>query len=330
MSSQMRAVEIVRPGGPEVLEIKTRTIPSPSLRQILIKVEAAGINRPDVLQREGKYPPPPGASDIPGLEVAGTVAACGDDVHAYVEGDKVMALVPGGGYAEYVAVDERHAIPVPGSLTVTEAAAVPETFFTVWHNVFDRGALKKGERFLVHGGSSGIGTTAIQLAREFGAEVFATAGSAEKCQSCLDLGAAHAINYREEDFVTVIGDRTGKSGVDLILDMVGGDYIGRNYQAAAMDGRIVQIAFLGGAVTEANFANLMMKRLVHTGSTLRARSDDFKADLANALRLHVLPLLDERKVFPVMDTIFPFSQIQAAHQRMDEGQHIGKIVVQMD
>ncbi|MDP2732157.1 MAG: NAD(P)H-quinone oxidoreductase, partial [Hoeflea sp.] len=299
----------------------------PGSRELLVKVMAAGVNRPDCLQRQGVYPPPPGASDIPGLEIAGEVAAVGAAVTLFKPGDRVCALVAGGGYAEYCTVNETNALPAPNSLTMTEAAAIPETFFTVWHNVFQRGGLKQGETFLVHGGTSGIGTTAIQLAKAFGARVLATAGSETKCAAMLDLGADLAINYRDTDFVEAVRQATDGKGADLILDMVGGDYINRNYQAAAVDGRIVQIAFLNGRRAEADFSLLMMKRLTHTGSTLRARDIGFKAAIAAELHQHVWPLLNERKVLPVMDSIFPLDQASAAHQRMEDGDHIGKIVL---
>mgnify|MGYP003644438214 CR=1 len=325
----MRAIEIREPGGPEVLQITTRDKPVPGKSELLVKVFAAGINRPDCLQRQGAYPPPPGASDIPGLEIAGEVSAVGSAVTRFKPGDRVCALVPGGGYAEFCCVDETNALPAPGSLTMTEAAAIPETFFTVWHNVFQRGGLKAGETFLVHGGTSGIGTTAIQLAKAFGAKVIATAGSEAKCAAMLELGADHAINYRDTDFVEAVKEATQGKGADLILDMVGGDYITRNYQAAAVEGRIVQIAFLRGRKAEVDFSLLMMKRLSHTGSTLRARDIGFKAGIADELRQHVWPLLSERTVLPVMDSIFPMDQASAAHQRMEDGDHIGKIVLDM-
>lgn len=325
----MNAVVIDKPGGPRVLTVRRRTVPEPKSGEILIKVEAAGVNRPDVLQRTGAYPPPKGASDLPGLEVAGEVVAAGPDTGRWRLGDMVCALTPGGGYAEYCIVPEGHALPVPSGFTAVEAAALPETFFTVWHNVFQRGGLKAGERFLVHGGSSGIGTTAIQLAKAFGATVFVTAGSKEKCEACLGLGADHAINYRDQDFVEETDRLTDGAGIDLILDMVGGDYVSRNYRAAAMDGRIVQIAFLGGAKVEADFSKLMMKRLTHTGSTLRARSVVFKSGLAAELEKHVWPLLDARKIAPVMDAIFPLQDAWRAHERMERGEHIGKIVLEV-
>lgn len=325
----MRSIEIRQPGGPEVLTLATRDKPVPGETELLIKVAAAGVNRPDCLQRQGAYPPPPGASDIPGLEIAGEVEAAGAGVKGFKPGDQVCALVPGGGYAEYCTVDETNALLAPAALTMTEAAAIPETFFTVWHNVFQRGGLKSGETFLVHGGTSGIGTTAIQLAKAFGARVLATAGSEAKCAAMRDLGADLAINYRDTDFVEAVMDATGGKGADLILDMVGGDYINRNYKAAAVEGRIVQIAFLKGRQAEVDFSLLMMKRLTHTGSTLRARDIAFKAGIAQELRQHVWPLLSDRKVLPVMDSIFPLEQASAAHRRMEDGEHIGKIVLDM-
>ncbi|HET9538156.1 MAG TPA: NAD(P)H-quinone oxidoreductase, partial [Mesorhizobium sp.] len=263
----MTAVAITEPGGPLVLRPERRNVPAPRPGQILIRVRAAGVNRPDVFQRKGVYPPPPGASDLPGLEVAGEIAVAGDGVTRWKVGDQVCALTPGGGYAEYCVVHESNALPLPAGFTFTEAAALPETFFTVWHNVFERGGLQKGETLLVHGGSSGIGTTAIQLASAFGATVLATAGSAEKCAACVKLGASHAINYKTEDFVAVVKEITGGKGADVILDMVAGDYVSRNYDAAAVDGRIVQISTQGGAVASADFSKLMVKRLTHTGST---------------------------------------------------------------
>jgi putative PIG3 family NAD(P)H quinone oxidoreductase len=323
----MTVVAISEPGGPLVLKPERRPVPHPGPGEILIRVRAAGVNRPDVLQRQGAYPPPPGASDLPGLEASGEVAAVGDGVQRWRSGDKVTALTPGGGYAEYVVVHETNALPIPHGFTFTEAAAIPETYFTVWHNVFERGALKSGETLLVHGGSSGIGTTAIQLAHARGAYVVTTAGSADKCEACLRLGADRAINYGEEDFVTAVKEATDGRGADVILDMVGGDYISRNYEAAAVDGRIVQIAFLGGPKATADFSRLMIKRLVHTGSTLRPRTVEFKAHIASELERHVWPLLAERRVAPVMDMILPLREAWRAHERMEEGANIGKIVL---
>ena len=325
----MTAISISRPGGPEVLAAEARPTPQPAADEILVKVAAAGVNRPDVIQRLGQYPPPPGVTDIPGLEIAGEVVSRGRDVTRWKLGDKVMALVPGGGYAEYCPVHEANALPIPEGLSITEAAAVPETFFTVWHNVFERGGLKSGETLLVHGGTSGIGTTAIQLAAAFGADVFATAGSADKCAACQRLGAKRAINYREEDFVAAVKEATGGRGADVILDMVGGDYIPRNYEAAAQDGRIVQIAFLKSPKVEVDFRRLMLKRLTHTGSTLRARDVGFKARLAEALRSKVWPLIASGRVRPVMDSSFPLKRAADAHARMEEGGHIGKIVLEV-
>ena len=323
----MKAIEIQQPGGPEVLQLAQRPDPSPGAGELLIGVKAAGVNRPDCMQRRGGYPPPPGASDIPGLEVAGEVVALGSGASAFSVGDQVCALVPGGGYAELCTVHESNALPLPDGFSSSEAAAIPETYFTVWHNVFQRGGLKAGETLLVHGGSSGIGTTAIQLASAFGAKVITTAGTEDKCQACRSLGAELAINYRETDFVEAVKEHTGGNGANVILDMVGGDYVGRNYQAAAVEGRVVQIAFMGGPVAEANFAQLMLKRLVHTGSTLRPRTIEFKAGIAADLKREVWPLLARREVAPIMDTIFPLERAAAAHARMEEGEHIGKIVL---
>ncbi|WP_099865640.1 NAD(P)H-quinone oxidoreductase [Pararhizobium haloflavum] len=325
----MKAVEITKPGGPDVLAIVDRPMPEPGAGEVLIAVKAAGINRPDCLQRVGAYPPPPGASDIPGLEVAGQIAAVGEGVTAWSVGEAVCALIAGGGYATHCVAHEGSVLPIPGDLSMAEAAAVPETFFTVWHNVFERGGLKGGETLLVHGGTSGIGTTAIQLAKAFDARVIATAGSKEKCEVCRDLGADHAINYREEDFVDAVKAVTDGHGADVILDMVGGDYISRNYSAAAIEGRIVQIAFLNGRKAEADFSKLMMKRLTHTGSTLRARDAAFKARLAAELKSSVWPLIASGRVKPVMDTILPFEDVKAAHARIEDTSHIGKIVLEM-
>ncbi|WP_448116725.1 NAD(P)H-quinone oxidoreductase [Mesorhizobium amorphae] len=325
--AKMTAVAISTPGGPMVLKPEKRDVPAPEAGEILIRVHAAGVNRPDVMQRKGAYPPPPGASDLPGLEVAGEVAALGEGAARWRIGDQVCALTPGGGYAEYVRVHASNALPLPAGFTYTEAAAVPETYFTVWHNVFERGALKAGETLLIHGGSSGIGTTAIQLASALGAYVIATAGSADKCDACLKLGADRAVNYREEDYVKAVKDATGGKGADVILDMVGGDYVGRNYDAAAVEGRIVQIATQAGAVAAADFSKLMVKRLVHTGSTLRPRTIEFKGSVAAALETQVWPLLASRRVAPVMDMIFPLKEAWRAHERMEEGDNIGKIVL---
>ncbi len=326
MTDMMTAIEIAEPGGPDVLRPTQRPIPVPGHGQILIRVAYAGVNRPDALQRAGSYAPPPGASDLPGLEASGTVAAVGPGVTAWKEGDAVCALLPGGGYAEYVVTSADHALPVPKVLDMAAAACLPETFFTVWTNVFMRGGLAAGERFLVHGGSSGIGTTAIQLAAHFGARVFATAGSAEKCAACAKLGAERTINYRDEDFVEVL---KAEGGAHLILDMVGGDYIPRNVRALADDGRLVQIAFLAGPKVELNFAQIMARRLTVTGSTLRPQSDAAKAKIADGLRAHVWPLLEAGRVAPVMDSTFPLADAAKAHARMESSEHIGKIVLQV-
>lgn len=327
LPDKMTAVAISTPGGPLVLKAERRDVPEAGEGEILIRVRAAGVNRPDVLQRKGAYPPPPGASDLPGLEVAGEVAALGAGVKRWRIGDRVCALTPGGGYAEYAKVHATNVLPLPAGFTFTEAAALPETFFTVWHNVFQRGGLKRGETLLVHGGSSGIGTTAIQLAKAFGAYVITTAGSAEKCDACLKLGADRAVDYRTEDFVAAVKEATDGKGANVILDMVGGDYVARNYQAAAEEGRIVQIATQAGAVASADFSRLMVKRLTHTGSTLRPRSSEFKAQIAAELEAQVWPLLATRKIAPVMDMIYPLRDAWRAHEHMEEGEHIGKIVL---
>ncbi len=323
----MRAIAITTPGGPEVLQLAEIATPAPAQGEILIHVEAAGVNRPDTIQRMGFYAPPPGSPDTPGLEVAGKVAAIGAGVTRWAVGDRVCALVGGGGYAEYCVAHESHALPVPHGFNAIEAAGLPETFFTVWTNVFERGALKGGESLLIHGGSSGIGTTAIQLAKIFGARVFTTAGSAEKCAACIDLGADAAINYREQDFVTEIKTLTENRGVDVILDMVGGDYIPRNIDVAARDGRIVSIAFLNGSVAEVNFMPVMLKRLTMTGSTLRPRSIAEKASIADALREKIWPLLDAGRVKPLIDATFPLEDAAKAHMLMEKSTHIGKIVL---
>jgi NADPH2:quinone reductase len=323
----MTAVEIAKPGGPEVLVPKTLPVPKPGAGQILVKVAAAGVNRPDVAQRMGAYPPPPGHSPLPGLEVAGEVAAVGTGVSRWKVGDTVCALVNGGGYAQYCIAEDPIALPVPAGLDMVRAAGVPETFFTVWNNVFERGRLAAGEWLLVHGGSSGIGTTAIQLAKAFGAKVIATAGSADKCKACTDLGADRAVNYRTEDFVAAVKDATGGKGADVILDMVAGGYTERNVVAAAEDGRIVQIAVLGGAEVTFNISRLMMKRLTLTGSTLRPRTREVKAGFARALEEKVWPLLASGKVKVVMDSTFPLAKAADAHRRLESSGHIGKIVL---
>ncbi len=326
LPNMMRAIEISKPGGPEVLHVVERPVPVAAHGQIVIKVAYAGVNRPDLLQRAGAYAPPPTASDLPGLEASGAVVAIGPGVSQYAIGDQVCALLPGGGYAEYVATPAAHALPVPEGMNLKQAACLPETFFTVWSNVFMRGGLQAGERFLVHGGSSGIGTTAIQLANVMGARVFTTAGTGAKCAACLELGAERAINYREQDFVEVLG---AAGGANLILDMVGGDYIGRNLRALADDGRLVQIAFLQGPKVELNFAQIMMRRLTMTGSTLRPQSDLAKARIADELRAKVWPLLASGRVAPVMDSEFEFSDVVAAHRRMETGENIGKICLKV-
>src|SRR5437870_2630403 len=322
--SEMTAIAVREPGGPDVLVAQTRPPPAPGPGEVLVKVAAAGVNRPDVMQRQGLYPPPPGATDIPGLEIAGEVVALGAGVKRWKLGDKVMALVVGGGYAEYCPAHESHALPVPPGVTLVAAAAIPETFFTVWHNAFERGRLKAGEMLLVHGGSSGIGTAAIPLAKAFGARVIATAGSAEKCDACRRLGADVAVNYKSEDFVKATKDATGGRGADVILDMVGGDYVERNYEAAAVEGRVVQIALQAGPKATVNFHRIMLKRLTHTGSTLRARSISDKGAIARAVEEHVLPLIAAGRVKPVIDTTFPFAKAAAAHARLEASAHIGK------
>jgi len=323
----MTAVEIRGKGVPDVLVPVEMPVPRPQAGQILIKVAAAGVNRPDVLQRQGSYPAPPGHSPLPGLEAAGVVAAVGEGVTCWKRGDKVCALLNGGGYAQFAIAEETSALPIPEGLSMIEAAAVPETFFTVWHNVFERGGLQAGEWFMVHGGTSGIGTTAIQLAVARGARVIATAGSADKCKACLDLGAAKAVNYRIEDFVAAAKEATGGKGVNVTLDMVGGPYTEKNVVAAAEDGRIVQIATLQGAEVTINMARVMVKRVVITGSTLRPRPRAVKGAIAAALEANAWPLLAAGKVKVVMDQTFPLARAADAHRRMEEGTHIGKIVL---
>ena len=328
LPATMIAIEITAPGGPEVLKQTIRPVPTPAAGEVLIEVVAAGINRPDIMQRQGAYPPPPGASDIPGLEIAGTVVAIGLGVHHTKIGDQVCALVTGGGYATYCPAPELQCLPVPKGFSMVEAAALPENFFTVWHNVFERGALKAGESVLIHGGSSGIGTTAIQLAKAFGAQaIFATAGSRDKCHACEKLGATSGIDYKHEDFVKVIKDATSGRGVDVILDMVGGDYIQRNISALAVEGRLVYIAFLRGPQTEINLMPLMLKRGWLTGSTLRARPVEQKGAIAAALRRQVWPLLDQGKVKPQIYRVFPLTEASEAHRLMESSAHIGKIVL---
>ncbi|MCV2447117.1 NAD(P)H-quinone oxidoreductase [Paracoccus sp. DMF] len=321
----MQAIEISAPGGAEVLKPATRPVPVAGHGQILIRVAWAGVNRPDVLQRAGSYAPPPGASDLPGLECAGIVAAVGQGVTRWKPGDRVCALLPGGGYAEYATCPAEHALPIPAGLSLREAAALPETAFTVWSNVVMRGRLQPGEKFLVHGGSSGIGTMAIQVARALGARVWATAGSAEKCAACIRLGAT-AINYREEDFVTLLRKA---GGADLILDMVGGDYIARNIKCLAEDGRLVMIAFLAGPKAEINFAQIMTRRLEVTGSTLRPQSDLAKAQIARDLQDRLWPLIEAGVVLPQIDSSFPLREAVDSHRRMEGNGHIGKILLQV-
>jgi NADPH2:quinone reductase len=322
----MTAIGIKAPGGPDVLVPEERAVPTPGEGELLIRVRAAGVNRPDVMQRKGLYPPPKDASDIPGLEIAGEIAACGPAIKRWKEGDRVMALVSGGGYAEYCLAYAIHALPV-STLPLIDAAAIPETTLTVWHNVFERGGLKEGETLLVHGGSSGIGTTAIQLAKQFGATVFVTAGSEEKCEACRKLGADLAINYKTEDFVAKVKEATGGKGADVILDMVGGDYIERNYEAASVEGRIVQIAFQGSPKATVDFRRIMLKRLHHTGSTLRSRSTADKGAIVRAVEEKVLPLFAAGKVRPILFKTFPFKEAAAAHALMESSAHIGKIVL---
>ena len=326
MTDMTRAVEITAAGGPDVLQMTDRPMPLAGHGQVVIKVSYAGVNRPDALQRAGLYAPPKGASDLPGLECSGTVVSLGDGVSDLAVGDQVCALLPGGGYAQYAATPAVHCLPVPDGMDMRAAACLPETFFTVWSNVFMRGDLQAGERFLVHGGSSGIGTTAIQLARAFGARVFTTAGTDEKCAACLGLGAEIAVNYRDADFVDVI---KAQGGADVILDMVGGDYIARNLRALAEDGRLVQIAFLQGPKAEVNFAPLMMRRQTITGSTLRPQSDLAKARIADELRAKVWPLLAAGTIAPVMDREFALTDAAAAHALMESSAHIGKIVLRV-
>lgn len=322
----MKAVEITQAGGPEVLVLTDRPLPVPRHGEVRIAVAYAGVNRPDALQRAGLYNPPKGASDLPGLEASGHISAVGEGVHGLQVGDAVCALLPGGGYAQEVCTPAAHCLPVPEGLSLKQAACLPETFFTVWSNVFMRGGLKAGERFLVHGGSSGIGTTAIQLAAVFGARVFTTAGTQDKCAACLALGAEVALNYRESDFVDVM---QAQGGAHLILDMVGGDYLPRNVRALADDGRLVQIAFLQGPKVELNFAQVMMRRLTITGSTLRPQSDLAKAEIARQLRKHVWPLLAAGRVAPVMDLEYDLADAARAHARMESSAHIGKIVLKV-
>jgi putative PIG3 family NAD(P)H quinone oxidoreductase len=327
LPAQMTVIGISKPGGPEVLLPETRPVPSPGPGEILIKVKAAGVNRPDVAQRSGSYPPPPGASDLPGLEVAGEVVAVGPGATRHKVGDIVMSLVAGGGYAQYCIAQDAQAMAVPPVLSILEAGAIPETLMTVWHNVFERGRLTPGETLLIHGGSSGIGTMAIQLAKAFGSKVIVTVGSKEKAEACLKLGAVRAINYKTEDFVAEVKTATNGAGANVILDMVGGDYVDRNYDAAAVDGRIVQIATLGGAKVTVNIAKVMVKRLYHTGSTLRPRTNADKAAMVAAIEARVMPLMREGLIKPLMDSTFPLEKAADAHRRIETSEHIGKIVL---
>ncbi len=327
LPAKMRAIEIAKPGGPEVLTPAERALPQPKPHEILVKVAAAGVNRPDILQRMGLYAVPPDASDLPGLEIAGTVAAIGADVKMWKVGDAVCALTHGGGYAEYCVTPEVQALPVPKGLSMTEAASLPETFFTVYSNVFDRGALKAGEVFLVQGGSSGIGVTAIQVAAAMGHRVFATAGSDEKCAACVKLGAEKAFNYKTQDWAEELKNATDGKGVNVILDMVGGDYVPKELKSLAVDGRLVMIAFLGGMKAEVDLSVVMSKRLQITGSTLRPRTIEFKGEVAKSLRERVWPLIDAGKIKPVIYKTFPLAQAAEAHKLMETSQHIGKIVL---
>lgn len=327
--AQMQVVEITRPGGPDVLKSATRPVPQPRAGEVLIQVAAAGVNRPDCLQRAGAYAPPPGASDLPGLEVAGTVLRLGQGVNEWKIGDQVCALTPGGGYAQYCVTPAAHCLPLPRGLDPIQAASLPETFFTVWINVFERARLTAGETLLVQGGASGIGVTAIQMARAFGHRVFATAGSAEKCTACEQLGAERGINYRAEDFVEVVKQLTGGKGADVILDMVGGDYVPRELKCLAADGRLSLIAFLGGTKATLDLSDILFRRLTITGSTLRPRSVEYKAAVAQALHQRVWPLIDTGAIRPVIYRTFPLAQAAEAHALMESGAHIGKIVLEV-
>lgn len=327
LPQQMTAIEIAEPGGPEVLRPVLRPLPEPGPGELLVEVAAAGINRPDVMQRQGLYPPPPGASDIPGLEIAGTVAALGPATGGWREGDALCALLAGGGYAEYCAVPAAQCLPLPKGLGMIEGAAIPETFFTVWTNVFERARLAAGERFLVHGGAGGIGTAAIQLGRAFGARVFATAGGPEKCALCEELGAERAIDYRREDFVEIVRSLTGGEGVDVVLDMVGGEYVQKNLEVLREEGCIVMIAFLHGPKVQLDLLRLLLKRLTLTGSTLRIRSVEEKGRIARALEREVWPLFEAGRIRPVIDSVLPLEDAAAAHRRLEAGLHKGKIVL---
>jgi len=329
LPATMTAVEITQPGGPDVLKPVSRPLPAIKPHEVLIAVEAAGVNRPDCFQRAGTYNPPPGASDLPGLEVAGTIVQVGADVMQWHVGDRVCALTPGGGYAQYCATPAGHCLPIPKGYDAIEAASLPETFFTVWINVFERATLAAGETLLVQGGSSGIGVTAIQLAHAFGHRVFVTAGSDEKCRACEALGAERAINYRTEDFVAVVKESTGGKGVDVILDMVGGDYVPRELKCLAADGRLSIIAFLGGTTTTLDMSDILYRRLTISGSTLRPRTIEFKTSIAAALRAKVWPLLDAGKIRPVIHSTFPLAEAAQAHALMESSAHVGKIMLQL-
>jgi len=324
---QMTVIEIAAPGGPEQLKLARRPTPKPGAGEVLVRVAAAGVNRPDVMQRQGKYPPPPGASDIPGLEIAGEVVALGAKVSGVALGDEVTALLSGGGYAEYALAAAPLCLPVPKGLSLTEAAAIPETFFTVWTNLFDRGGCKAGDAVLIHGGTSGIGTTAIQLAAACGARVFATAGTPDKARACERLGAARGIDYKTEDFVEVVRRETDGKGVDVILDMVAASYFARNLESLALEGRLVVISLIGGARTELNLNTVMAKRIFITGSTLRIRSVAQKALVAEGVRRNVWPLLEQKRVHPVIHATYPLAEAGEAHRMMETSQHIGKIVL---
>jgi NADPH:quinone reductase len=328
LPKHMQVVEISRPGGPEVLRLATRELPQPKTGEVLIRVAAAGVNRPDCLQRAGAYAPPPGASDLPGLEVAGTVVALGEGVKQWKEGDQVCALAPGGGYAQFCVTPAGHCLSPPAAWSLIQAASLPETFFTVWINVFERGRLAPGETLLVQGGSSGIGVGAIQIARALGHRVFVTAGSPEKCAACERLGAERAINYRTEDFVEVVKLLTVGKGADVILDMVGGDYVPRELKCLATDGRLSLIAFLGGSRATLDMSDILVRRLTITGSTLRPRTVEFKTGIAKALRQNVWPLIEQGKIQPVIYKVFPLAQASAAHELMESGAHIGKIMLE--
>ena len=327
VAQEMTVVEIAAPGGPEQLKTARRPVPKPASGEVLVRVAAAGVNRPDVMQRQGRYPPPPGASDLPGLEIAGAIVALGAGVSELKVGDQVTALLPGGGYAEYAVAAAPLCLPIPEGLSMVEAAALPETFFTVWTNLFDRGRCNAGETVLIHGGTSGIGTTAIQLASAWGARVFATAGTEEKARACERFGAVRGIDYRTEDFVEVIRQETAGRGVDVILDMIGGSYLGRNLEAAAVEGRLVVISLIGGARAEINLLTIMSKRLTLTGSTLRARSVEQKAAVAEAVHRNIWPLLSAGRVRPIIHATFPLAEASEAHRLMETSRHIGKIVL---